>query len=284
MTSTTLWVVDTTKPAILMHGDHPVCVQLDVNTTQALLAQQGLAYLYADKIFSEVLLPDGVTSLASLLELGIIKQSTQTYIYANDEYQLCNYRQLVGTLPTNLAHALSHAIQLMRWRDDHRFCSRCGTHTLIDRAEYASTCPTCQHRNYPRIQPCVITAVTQHCPITNKPQLLLALHHRHSESGMHGLIAGFVEIGESLETAVVRETLEETGITVHNIRYITSQPWPYPTNLMTGFVADYQAGELVADTSELVYAKFFDLDNLPKIPPQGTIARSLIEWVIKKYH
>lgn len=277
----TLWVVDNASTAVLMNENSPVCLTVSQDVVGQLDKVGKFAYLYKHTHHSTVVLPDGVADITVLVSLGLIKAlGDKVYGYNGKTYRLCDYRHLVSNVPTNLAHALSHAIQLIRWKDDHRFCSRCGTPTFVHPDEYASTCPSCHYRSYPRIQPCVISAITRICPSSQKPQILLALHRRHSDTGMHGLIAGFVEIGESLESAVVRESLEETGLLVGDIRYITSQPWPYPTNLMVGFTATYQAGELNADESELIYAKFFDLDDLPPIPQEGTIARALIEHIL----
>lgn len=230
------------------------------------------------------LIPDVVIELSALIQLGIIKPNgNQHYRQGQHHYAAFAYRKLISYLDSDTAAIASHAIQLLRWRHDHRYCSRCATMLDTHKSEYALVCPKCRYRSYPRIQPCVITAITR--TQANKKQILLALHHRHHDTdkanSMHGLIAGFVEIGENLAAAVQRETLEETGLSVDNIRYIDSQAWPYPSNLMIGFVADYTAGEIMVDSRELVYAKFFDLDNLPVIPPVGTIARTLIDRVIK---
>ena len=176
-------------------------------------------------------------------------------------------------------------MQLLRWQEQTRFCSRCAAAVMPHPSgEPAMVCPSCDLRQYPRIQPCVIIAITRTHPDTLKPQILLAHHHRHSKPDqppMYGLIAGFVEVGESLEQTVRREVTEEVGLTVNNIRYIDSQPWPYPSNLMMGFIADYVSGDIVIEQAELSDAKFFDVDDLPRIPTKGTIARQLIETVIQ---
>lgn len=96
---------------------------------------------------------------------------------------------------------------------------------------------------------------------------------------MYGLIAGFVEVGETLEQAVCREVFEEVGLQVGQLRYFGSQFWPYPSNLMVGFVAEYQSGSVVLQADELADARFFDLDDLPNVPKFGTIARQMIEYV-----
>ncbi|ALP41515.1 NADH pyrophosphatase [Aeromonas schubertii] len=93
---------------------------------------------------------------------------------------------------------------------------------------------------------------------------------------MYTVLAGFVEPGESLEQCVAREVFEESGIRITNIRYVASQPWPFPHSLMMGFLADYESGELTLQEEELVDADFFRAEALPRLPPHGTIARRLI--------
>lgn len=191
------------------------------------------------------------------------------------------YRHVVNYLDIDTAHAISRAILLILWQADHQFCSRCGSTTKSHYSEHAMMCGRCHHRAYPRIQPCVITAITRINPDNQKRQILLALHQRHKDIGMYGLIAGFVEAGESLEQCVHREVAEEVGLKIDNIRYISSQPWPYPSNLMIGFIADYQSGDVVLQESELAEARFFDTDKLPIIPKVGTIAHALIQKVVQ---
>lgn len=190
------------------------------------------------------------------------------------------YRLLITQLPVTFSAQLSQAIQLLRWQADTQFCSRCSAAVSIaESGERAMVCPVCYYRQYPRVQPCVITAITRPNPQTGEMQILLAHHHRYGQDNkplLYGLIAGFVEVGESLEHAVARETHEEVGIHLDNIRYIGSQPWPFPSNLMIGFRASYQSGTIVLQEDELSHAEFFDISNLPKIPSKGSIAYELI--------
>ena len=97
---------------------------------------------------------------------------------------------------------------------------------------------------------------------------------------MYGLIAGFVEVGETLEEAVRRETLEEVGIKVKNIQYLASQPWPFPSNLMIAFKAEYEFGELQLQEDEISDADFFTFDQLPQIPFKGSIAHAMIMHIV----
>ena len=200
-----------------------------------------------------------------------------------NQAQFIPYRTLLASLDASMLTTITHAMQLLRWQEETQFCSRCATPAIAHHSgEPAMVCPNCDLRQYPRIQPCVIIAITRTNPETLKPQILLAHHHRHTKPNqrpMYGLIAGFVEVGESLEQAIHREVMEEVGLSVDNIRYIDSQPWPYPSNLMMGFIVDYQKGDIVLEEAELRDAHFFDIDDLPRIPAKGTIAHQLIETV-----
>ena len=102
--------------------------------------------------------------------------------------------------------------------------------------------------------------------------------NQRSKSPFYSVLAGFVEPGESLEECVKREIKEEVGITVKNVRYFGSQPWPFPDSLMIAFVSDYAAGEIVIDDSEIIDAAWFSKEELPQIPPKISIARQLIDW------
>ena len=202
------------------------------------------------------------------------------------------YRLLIANLSTQDCQSLSEAIQLLRWQAQTRFCSACGGPVAPHRSgERAMVCldSTCNHAQYPRIQPCIITIITRPNPETGVLQILLAQHHRHSQRAsipksnpLYGLIAGFVEVGESLEQGLRREVFEEVALTVGKIHYMGSQPWPYPSNLMIGFHAEYESGKVVIEAEELSHAAFFDITDLPHIPSAGSIAFDMIQQVIKQ--
>lgn len=110
----------------------------------------------------------------------------------------------------------------------------------------------------------------------------MALHTR-TPGNMYGLIAGFVEPGETLTEAVQRETMEEVGLKVKNIKYFGSQPWPYPNSLMIGFTADYDSGEIEVDGKEIIDAQWFGAEDLFQVPSPMSIAGELIQWYLEKY-
>lgn len=189
-------------------------------------------------------------------------------------YQLVPIRHLISQWSKDEFEQASRALQLLEWRRNHKFCSHCGTETQAHAAEFAMVCPACNYHQYPRVQPCVITVITR-----GDDEILLAKNAKN-KSNMYGLIAGFVEVGETLEQAVQRETLEEVGIHVDNIQYLSSQPWPFPSNLMIAFKAEYASGELVLQEEEISDAQFFKFDQLPETPFSGSIAHAMIQHVI----
>lgn len=165
------------------------------------------------------------------------------------------------------------ANQLAHFARTHRFCGRCGTRTEHHPSERAIRCPACALVNYPRISPAIITLVRR------GDEALLASSARFP-AAFFSTLAGFSEVGESLEETLMREVREEVGIEVTNVRYFGSQPWPFPHSLMIGFTAEYASGDVVVDGKEIREARFFKADALPQIPPKLSIARKLIDaWV-----
>jgi len=183
--------------------------------------------------------------------------------------RLVTLRDALLVSPDAPADMLSTGFQVLRWWQDHRYCGRCGERTQAHPRERARWCGRCNIPWYPRIAPCVIVVIRR------DSQFLLAKSSRVTRN-FYSLIAGFVEPGESLEQAVVREVKEETGLDVGNIRYQSSQPWPFPHQLMVGYFADYQGGELRLQEDELADAGWFSADDHPPIPPDTTIAGRLI--------
>lgn len=174
--------------------------------------------------------------------------------------------------------AAGRAVQLAEWARTHRFCGRCGTRTVPDAGERALRCPACGLVAHPRVAPAMITLVTRGEPGADEEALLA--RGVDFPVPMYSCLAGFVEPGEDLEGAVVREVAEEVGLEVGELRYRGSQPWPFPHSLMVGFRARYLRGDLVLDPTEIVDAAWYRRDELPPIPPGISIARKLIdEWL-----
>ncbi len=158
-----------------------------------------------------------------------------------------NLRSLYSRLPEDLFAIAARAVQITEWNRTHQYCGHCATPTTQLPTERAKRCPNCGLRQYPRLSPAVIVLIYK------QAEILLARAPRFPE-GMYSVLAGFVEPGESLEETVARETKEEVGIEIKNIRYFGSQPWPFPNSLMVGFTAEYAI----------------------------SIARKLIDWFVEK--
>jgi NAD+ diphosphatase len=144
----------------------------------------------------------------------------------------------------------------VEWDRTHQFCGACASATDPHKKARARVCLACGLELFPRVSPAVIMLVER------GDEVLLA-RSPHFPPGIYSALAGFVDPGESLEAAVHREVLEETGVRVENVRYFGSQPWPFPHSLMVAFLADYAGGSIVADGDEIEDARFFRYDALP---------------------
>lgn len=157
----------------------------------------------------------------------------------------------------------------LNWKAAMHFCPGCGTALKSHEKENALVCPNCGKVHYPRIEPCVIAVIC-------KDDKILLLRHVQRNQNIWCCLAGFVEAGESLEEALVRETREETGLEIENIRYFSSQSWPFPDQLMVGFFADWKSGEIRVQEDEIFEAKWFSPNDLPPHPAPGSISWELI--------
>src|SRR3954470_14007678 len=182
------------------------------------------------------------------------------------------------------ANLLAHATGLLNWHRRHRFCANCGHATASGEAGYVRVCPNCGVKNHPRIDPVVITLVH------DGDRVLLGRNANWPERRF-SCLAGFVEPGESLEEAVVREVGEEAGVTVGDVRYVSSQPWPFPASLMLGFECAYAGGEPHPHDRELQAVQWFTRDELRRaaagggdtaIPPPLAIARRLMDGWLRR--
>lgn len=182
-------------------------------------------------------------------------------------------RRLIGLLDEADFLMASRALQLLGWQRDHRYCGRCGEPTQRLGHELAMLCQRCGLSQYPRVTPCIITLV-------HRQDKVLLGHNARFPHGLYSCLAGFVEAGEDAEHALAREVREETGLQVDQLRYHGSQSWPFPHSLMLAFHARHRAGEICVDGEEILDAQWFSRQQLPSLPPSGSIARSLIDsWL-----
>lgn len=213
------------------------------------------------------------TTLLSVTPLDGIEVKAykiDTPIFDESHYELCPLRQSYYKLHHQLYQTAGKCAELIYWDQNTKFCGVCGGpmsfHTVISKR-----CEHCGKEVWPQVAPAVIVLI-------HRGEEILLARGRNFRSNFHGLIAGFVETGETLEEAVRREVMEETGISIRNIRYFDSQPWPYPCGLMVGFTANYESGEIHVQQSELQNAGWFRRDNLPTLPEKLSIARRLIDY------
>ena len=176
-------------------------------------------------------------------------------------------------LDNTLATIAGRAAQIMHWERRSRFCSHCGSVLSRIEASWGKHCQSCGDDHFPHIHPCIIVLV-------RRGDELLLIRNAAWNVGRFSLVAGFLDFGESLEECVQREVREEAGIEVANIRYVGSQCWPFPSQEMIGFLADYAGGEVRPDGVEVVEADWFHEAALP-LSPGGK--RSISRWILDTY-
>ncbi len=185
-------------------------------------------------------------------------------------------RQLFGALTQDEFSIAMLALGLTAWDLDHRHCGRCGSPTERSTIERLRTCTSCGHGAYPRLSPAVIVLVER------DGRCLLARNAR-TKMPFYSTLAGFVEVGETLEHCVAREIREEAGIELADIRYFGSQSWTFTSSLMIGFTARWASGEIIEDPTEIMDAGWFLPDALPTVPPKLSIARELIDDFVRRH-
>jgi NAD+ diphosphatase len=217
-------------------------------------------------------------ALGEAIWLGTLGGNTECWVASltrdaavPEEFQRETLVPMAGTrLPDDLLSLGGMAMQALWWESTSGFCPRCGNTTERLPGEWGKRCPKCKYEHYPHLHPAVIVVVR------DGDRVLLARKSIWAP-GRYALVAGFVDNGESLEGCVAREVKEEVGVDVEDITYVGSQNWPFPSQLMVGFVATYAGGDIKVDPEELEDARWFSCSNLPSLPSRHSISRFLID-------
>ena len=183
-------------------------------------------------------------------------------------------RQILGFLDQSSFLLASRASILQTWITSSSFCSICGKSNLYNDKEGAFECKCNSSPKYPTISPCIITL------IHDEDQILLG-RSKFFPPNMYSTLAGFIEAGENAEEALIREVKEEVNVEITNIKYYSSQSWPFPAQLMLGYFCQYEKGEIILNDAELEDARWFNINELPIIPPDSSISGQLIRSYIE---
>lgn len=222
-------------------------------------------------------LPDDAIYLGSC-------ESGDLFVLLTNSFNLhtASLRELLPKLDDTMKEAAAMAVSLAHWHSAANLCGVCGGPTHVTQAGTQRLCPNCHRERYPRMDPAVIMAI-----IDNEDRLLLARNSSWNTKKA-SLIAGFLEAGESLEQCVKREVFEEVGLIIDKIKYLGSQPWPFPRSIMAGFIAHTEHPELLVTSQEIVRAKWFTRAELRDyiargdlvLPQKGSIAEKIIsDWL-----
>ena len=203
-----------------------------------------------------------------------LAESQQNRTQSTVNFQWIGLRDSFNYIPLEDYLCGGKASQILYWDNHSRYCPTCGVPT-VQETPIMKKCPQCGLEMYPPSATAIIVLI-------QRGDEILLVHNRAFKRDYYGLVAGFLEAGESLEECVHREVMEETGLTIKNLRYFGSQTWPYPSGLMVGFTAEYESGTIKLQEDELTAGAFYRKDNLPQIPKKMSIARKLIDWWLEK--
>ena len=222
--------------------------------------------------------PTEVKPWTHIMNISPMADGTEVVTYriemppVDSELQPYPLRQSYYKLPRELYLKAGKCQELLYWDRNTKYCGVCGAPMRMD-TDISKKCTECGKEIWPQLATAVIVLI-------HRGDEVLLVRAKNFRTDFYGLVAGFVETGETLEEAVAREAMEETGVTITNIRYFGSQPWPYPCGLMVGFHADYVSGEIHLQRSEIAKGGWFTRDNLPTIPEKLSIARMLLDdWL-----
>jgi NAD+ diphosphatase len=190
----------------------------------------------------------------------------------SSEVEMIDLRSSYMKLPKLHYKLAAKGAELLYWNNTVKYCSACGN-VLHRVTNISKRCDCCGREYFPQMSPAVLVLV-------RKGDRALLVHAKNFSRPFFGLVAGFVETGETLEECVAREVKEETSLVIDDIKYVGSQSWPFPSNMMVGFTARYVSGEVAYADGELSAGEFFGIDNLPVLPTLPSLARVMIDdWV-----
>jgi NAD+ diphosphatase len=197
----------------------------------------------------------GLRDGAAVFGMGIAAAAVEK-LMTRDDVAVSELRGMAmqGVVPPEQLSAIAMAKSMVSWHQRHGFCANCGTRTAMKEGGWKRDCPNCKVEHFPRTDPVVIMLVTSgdKCLLGSQKQF---------PPGMYSCLAGFVEAAETIEDAVRREILEESGIRCTDVNYYMTQPWPYPSSLMIGCTARATSEDIVVDRTELEDARWFDRDE-----------------------
>ena len=215
------------------------------------------------------------TTVHNITPLGDIPVKTYRIdapVTDDSNFEMCGLRASYSKISHDLYLKAGKCAEILYWDMNTQFCGVCGS-PMERSTDISKRCTNCGKEVWPQLATAVIVLI-------HKGDEILLVHANNFRRDFFGLVAGFVETGETLEEAVRREVMEETGLKIKNLRYFASQPWPYPSGLMVGFNADYDEGDIHLQRSELSSGGWYRKDNLPHIPEKLSIARKLIDnWL-----
>lgn len=255
-------------------------VQIRDSATLLLADGTDLVYLTPDQVDPEL------AAEASRFFLGFDPDGAPCFaverdLIAEGEQRVTHLREISSRLPAGACGLFVHAIGIANWHARHRFCPNCGSQTEVTAAGHVRQCPSCGAQQFPRSDPAVIMLV-----VGDDGRALFGRAPAWPE-GRFSTLAGFVEPGESLEQAVIREVFEEVGVVVDEVTYEGSQPWPFPSSLMVGFHAHASSSEITIDPTEIAEARWLSRDELIECGRRGEVLMpgsiSIARWLIERW-
>lgn len=213
-----------------------------------------------------------------LLKDGCVGLKGSDFAKSEQEAEWVELRESWERLGDKKWQQATRAQELKNFHMAHKFCGYCGGH-MTPSTEISVKCDQCGKEIWPQLSPAMVVLVTR--KDGEEALLVHAANFKHAD--VHALVAGFVETGESLEQCVAREVKEETSLEVDKIRYIGSQSWPFPGQMMVGFTAEYKSGEIRLSDGELTSAGWFTRDNHPRLPSPPSLSRRIIDlWIERR--